>query len=195
MPKARVENQVANDGAYATIEMKVTERETTKTAQYRKPVTFDALTTLLGTASDKPGVDFKALFPLTEREPDKEESEQAFYLRLFNSALANWARADVYQSLSSESTMVTIAGQKVDLMTVPVPRLIKAYNNNMGVVEERATIANLTVEQIIETDRGFKAWRTAARKLVEGYTDADGDKIDPQARYGKDGLSLEPLAA
>lgn len=182
MPKARVEDVVANDGSYATVQMEVTERDVKRITQFRKPVTFAAFQELIGTASAMPGLDFKTLFPLTEREVDPQDTEQALYLRLFNSALATWARFDVYHSLSSESTLITIAGEKIDLMSVPLKNLIKGYNNNMGVAEMRAVAAKTTIESIMETDRGFKAWRTAARKLTEGYTDADGVDVKPQAK-------------
>lgn len=182
MPKARVEDVVESSGGYTTYQMEVTEREAKKLTQFRVPVTFAALSELISTASAKGPLNYKDLFPLTEREPDETDNEQAFLLRAIKSAFAAWARSDVYQSLSSESTLITIAGEKIDLMTVPLKNLIKGYNNNMGVAEMRAVAAKTTLENILETDRGFKAWRTAARKLTEGYTDADGNDVKAQAK-------------
>lgn len=193
MPKARVENELSNDGKFALVQMNVTERKDdngnpiVKTTQYRKPLTFGALADWVMNASGKPGLDFRTLFPITDRKPDETDSEQALLLRLVTSALAAWARADVYTSLSAESTIVSIGGTKYDLMDYKVGNFVKGYN---GTAAHRASqLSLLGVED--ESDPQFdnvlaginrkmnwNQYSTAASKHVEsGVARFDGDTL------------------
>jgi len=192
MPKARVEKEVANDGKWATIEREVKERENVKLAQYHKPLTFDALASFIMDASASPGLSYKKLFPLTDRADEPTESEQSFILRLFQTALDKWASADVYESLASESTIITVGKEKLDLMTIPLKNLIKGYNGTVAQVETRTMLAGGTddAREAAERSVGFGPWKVVARKLSEGYIDKDGKMVQAQAKYDEASGSL-----
>lgn len=185
MPKARVERELSNDGKVALIERDVTQRSETKQTQYYKPVTFAAMMEMLQGASEKPGLSYKKLFPLTDKVDDTEETEQAFFLSLFQNGLDKWAAADVYESIAGESTVITIGKEKLDLMTVPLDDLIDGYNGTMKQVAVRTKLKGGTPEarEAAEKSVGsIPAWNSVAKKLTQGYTDDDDRVVPAQAK-------------
>lgn len=81
-------------------------------------------------------------------------------------------RQDAYDAAASESTWITVGkdaqGNAVrkDIMTFPVANFIKSYNFQWGGLSSKAEMLSLggptvTVDDI---DRGFGAWRAAARR-------------------------------
>jgi hypothetical protein len=191
MPQIREEQELSNDGSFALVERKVKERNDFKTTQYRKPVTFQAMLTMLQAAKSTPGFSYRENFPVTKREDETEETEQSFYLTLFQNALDKWAAADVYKSLAAESTTITVAGEKLDLMTVPVADLIDGYNGTMNQVRVRAKLKGGTPQAIADAEKSvgsIPAWRAVARKLVEGYQDENDKHVAPVARLEGDKL-------
>jgi len=192
MPKARESRELSNDGRFAVVERDVKVRDKTVPTQYRKPVTFGAFADLVMGANSSKGFDYKTYFPITDRAAEKEMSEQDVLLNLFNNSLDKWAGADVYESVSGESTIVTIAGERLDLMTVPVARLIKGYNGHKDQVDVRIDLQmakgvdETTARMEAEKGVGFGPWRKVARNLTEGY-EKDGKMVAPAAKLTADG--------
>ena len=192
MPKLRESVTVAKDDKYETIQSDVKVREKQVPTQYRKPLNYDVFMSLVQGASASPGVDFKWLFPITEREADATMSQRDLVLNLFVNALDKWARADVYESVASESTIVTIAGERLDLMSLPVKNLIKGYNGHRDQVEVRAQLQIAkgvdaeTAQAEAEKGVGFGPWRKVAKNLTQGY-DKDGTRIAPAAKLNEEG--------
>lgn len=180
MPREKVEREISNDGSWQVVERDVTQGDTVHKAQYRIPVKPDVFLSYLNSLSKEPGsVDFAPYFPTTDSKPDPTESALAFAMRMFNTAIVGKATADVRESVAQESTQITVPGVgKVDIMTLPLAKLVKGINGARqqrdlrllasGVTDETATDEK-TVDTIKAVDRGigFGPWRTAAKRLVE----------------------------
>lgn len=155
MPKARVERVLSDDGNVKTVEVEVGERGVTKTATYSVPSTAAKWQ--------------EVILGLSDKAVDGSESPLSEAYRLFCSAVDKRARAAVYESLAQESTFITVGKEKVDIMTFPVPRLVKAINGMRSQIEVRAMAGGGSPEATEAAERsvGFGPWRTAAKRLVE----------------------------
>jgi hypothetical protein len=197
MPKARVERILSDDGTNKVVEVEVGERKKTKIAQYTVPSNASVWQSLVASLTDKPA-------------KEGEESPLAYAYRMFVTSVDRTARMAVYESLAQESTVITVGKEKVDIMTFPVKRLVRAYNGNRervmsnifalapkafdkddGVIDQAAYD---TAEKTAERSLGFGPWRTAAKNLTEGYEDDNGARVAPVAKFTADGM-LELLAA
>jgi hypothetical protein len=197
MPKARVERILSDDGTNKVVEVEVGERKKTKIAQYTVPSNAVVWQKLVASLTDTP-------------VKEGEESPLAYAYRMFVISVDRAARAAVYESLAQESTVITVGKEKVDIMTFPVKRLVRAYNGNRERVmsnifalapkafdkDDRVIdqAAYDTAEKTAERSLGFGPWRTAAKNLTEGYEDDNGARVAPVAKFTADGM-LELLAA
>lgn len=161
MPKAKVEVVTPIDANTEHVTVEVGERGVNKLAEYDRPTVgyFQSFVASLTDVAPKEG----------EESPLKEA------WRLYVTSLDRRARAAVYESIAAESTEITVGKEKVDIMTFPLPRLIKAINGTRGRRDAQFLAMGIddpstaTEDQVKTVDRsiGFGPWRTAANKLVE----------------------------
>jgi hypothetical protein len=202
MPKAKVERIISDDGTTKTVEVEVGERGTVKPARYAIPSNAQRWQEVVLSLSDKTdgGQYAKSLFG--EDQKDSGESPLALAYRLFVSAVDKYARAAVYESIAQESTIITVGKEKVDILTFPIQRLVKAINGMRSQVDIRAMAGGDSEDARAAAERsvGYGPWRTAARKLLEGgYTfEKDGQTVrvdKPQAVENPSSGMLELLPA
>lgn len=189
MPKAKVERVISDQGGWKTIEVDVTERNATKTARYvipSSPADFFSL------VSGHEGLTIKQLMDqlfganVDERGKDlhaTEETPLAFLHRMFVNAVDRKARADVYESLAQESTVITVAGERMDIMELPLIRQVRGVNGMRqrvdtgmypaevaaGKASDEAQKTKILEEAraAVEKSVGYGPWRTVAKKLIE----------------------------
>ena len=173
MPRARVEKVISDNGITKTVEVEVGERDIKKYARYSVPSTAKATQELVLNLSDSPdgGTFGKSLFGSDWYTRDGKdvydgETPLAMLHRLFVASVDKLARAAVYESLAQESTFISVAGERVDIMEFPLARLIRGINRMRGEVEDRAELPGMDREKV-EKSIGFGPWRTAAKKLAE----------------------------
>lgn len=166
MPKARESKELSNDGVNMTIEVEVGERGQTKTTSYTIPATADRfMEYILGLDGTAKHIDAKG------EATDETEKEYAY--RMFTTSVERAAKAAVYQSLAQESTFITVGKQRIDILSFPVVKLVKAHNEYLGNIEMRAgalEASGMTAENALEAAEksvGFGPWKTAAKRLVE----------------------------
>lgn len=180
MPRTRNENIVSETPEYQTVEVEVTERDAKKLTRYTRPTEayFGAfLKSLSNDPKDGPAF-MEATFGPKDDGKYPEESPLDIVRRLYVSSLDAKARRDVYVQLASESTVITVGKERIDVMTFPLKRLVKAINGYRAQREVRAAAlaGNATEDsaeyatalEAAEKSIGFGPWRTATRKLVEG---------------------------
>jgi hypothetical protein len=160
MPKARVERVLSDDGTTRSVEVEVGERGVTKVAQYSVPSNASKFQELvLGLTLD------------TRKDANGKEIESSLEeaYRLFVMAVDRRARAEVYESLAQESTMISVGKERVDIMTFPIARLVKGINGMRSQVDLRTMAGGDTEDARTAAERsiGFGPWRTAARKLAD----------------------------
>lgn len=190
MPKAKVERIISDDGVSKTVEVEVGERNVTKVARYTVPSTAKAAQEFVLNLTDTPddGATYVSIFG----EPDEEatrarikaESPLSLFYRLYVSSVDRKARADIYESLAAESTTITVGKEKVNILEFPLKRMLMAINGIRSQVDVRTMAGGDTPEARIAAEKsvGFGPWRTAARKLCEGYINEAGEKVAPLAR-------------
>src|SRR5438876_3496841 len=174
MPKARVERILADDGKMQTVEIEAAaggEEKGVTTTQYERPTLAyfkEYVLNLSDTDTRK-----------AEDGTDTGETWAKWGHRVFTASLDRMARASVYESIAAESTLISVGKERVDIMTFPLAKLVKAINGLRGTIEARllpligkldevkdaAAIAEARKSQ--EDAVGFGPWRVAARKLVE----------------------------
>lgn len=202
MPKAKVETELSREGGYRKVKVEVGERGATKEAIYSAIYDFSKLQELVMDASADPGSANPLLTLFFGENPDRKESEdsaQSFLLWCVNTTVDRKARADVYESLAQESTMITAGDEKVDIMTFPLARLIRGINGMRAQLDTRMITAEMLADK--ESDPAAKAkiladartdaekairfgpWKTAAKKLVSATeTDDKGNKLPVRAK-------------
>lgn len=190
MPKPRVEEvTISEDGKWENVKREVKLDDEVKYAEYTRPTI---------------GYLKQYMLDLAETAPEGEESELQRAYRLWSNSLDREATAKLYQSVQAESTQIVLAGVKRELMDIPVPKLIGAINGYIGqrnlklglMLPDGATPEQIKeAEEAVDKSIGFGPWRTAARKLVEGY-ERNGTKYAPAAKYNEAmGGLLEALPA
>ena len=192
MPKAKVERVLSDDGTNKTVEVEVGERGKTKVARYVIPSNPKVFQEMILGLSDTPdeGKFEKGL--LGEDREWQGASPLTYAYQLFITSVDKTARSMVYESLAQESTEVTIGKEKIDLMSIPLTRLVRSINRAR---EEYADAIENLKTTVLWKDKpaediakaagknvGIGPWNTAARKLVEGYTNDDGHAVAPQAK-------------
>lgn len=193
MPRAKTEKIVSDGAEFQTVEIEVGERGTTKTAQYVRPVTAAVLLDMLMGHGDEVA-DYAAFFPGTDQK-NETETVSEFVRRMFVSALDKKARADVYESLAQESTFITVGKERVNVMNYKLPKLVVAINGMRSQVEVRDAAGTDESRKAAEKSVGYGPWKTAARKLCEGYTDDNGVAVKPLAQENPASGMLEMLPA
>lgn len=186
MPKAKVETEISRENGYRKVKVEVGERGTTKEAIYSAIYDYGKLQELVLEASAEPKSANQLLDLFFGPNPDRKETEdsaQNFLLWLVNSTIDRKARADVYESLAQESTLITAGDEKVDIMTFPLARLIRGINGMRGQLDTRMLPVEMAADKeqdpekkakILAEGRAdaekairFGPWKTAAKKLVE----------------------------
>jgi hypothetical protein len=175
MPRARVENVVTDDGTLKTIKAEVKEREETKEAVYSIPSNPKAFQEFILGMTETPdlGGVYRTLFH--DDPMDKEESPLALVYRLFASAVANKARADVYEALAQESTKIVVGKVSYDLMDTPLARFVGAYNGNLSNRSMKLGVLGYdkdgadkdAIEKAVDRSIGFGPWRSAKNKFLK----------------------------
>lgn len=156
MARERKEEVLSDDGVLRTVRLEVGERNETKFAVYQVPSTPAAFQ------------DF--ILNLSADASDGAESPLALAYRRYVSAVVNAARAEVYESIAQESTEINVGKNKVDLMSLPLVKVVKAYNGMLSERELRTINIPESDEEAIkavEKSMRFGPWRTAVRKLTE----------------------------
>src|SRR5882672_11746493 len=121
MPKAKVDRVLSDDGTKKVVEVEVGERGKTKVAQYEVPSNPNVWQRTIAALTDTPGKD---------SDGNETESPLAYAYRMYVTSVDRAARAAVYTPLAQESTVITVGKEKVDLMTFPLKRLVRAFNGN-----------------------------------------------------------------
>jgi hypothetical protein len=196
MPKPKVETVLKEEAGWRTLQVTVSERGVEKQAVYTVPMTYAVFGDMVTGADGGKGSAatlLNTLFGADEDREDTEESEQDLILRLFNVSVDRKARADVYEALAQESTMIATSDGQVDIMTFPIKGLIRGINGARDqlatrLIPDELAAAKLPAEaQAAYLDKARKAaekanrfgpWKTAAKKLIE----------KGQAKEGPDGL-------
>lgn len=200
MPKAKVETEISNQNGWRKVKVEVGERGVTKEAIY---TCFSLYPTFLSTVTDaskEPGSAKELVAVLFDDTTSQTtESAQDFLMRLMNVSIDRKARADVYESLAQESTLITAGDEKVDIMTFPLPRLIRGINGMRAQLDTRMITAEMLADKesnpeakakILADARAdaekairFGPWKTAAKKLCSSdETDANGNKLPVRAK-------------
>lgn len=198
MPRAKTENVLSTGPVFTTVEIEAAaggESKGTKKAQYNRFTDMTAFATFLVDHGAEP-LDYGTFFPGTEQKPEAGETVAQFLWRMVNTSLDRKTRADVYESIAAESTQITVGKNKVDILGFPLENLIVAINGMRSQVMIRKMGG--ASQEDAEKSVGFGPWRTAAKKLVEGYTkEVDGKEstVAPQAKENAATGMLEPLAA
>ena len=87
-------------------------------------------------------------------------------------------RSDAYDAAKQESTWITVGKDKngpirKNLMDFPVDKFVAAFNYQWNGLSAKAALLDKTVDEL---DRGFGAWRAAAKKHSEdGKVTVGGD--------------------
>lgn len=169
MPKAKIERVISDDGVMRTVEVDVTERDKTKVAKYSIPSSAKAFSDMVTGLTDTldGGAFYRATFH--EDPSDTDESPLALAYRLWCVAIDRKARADVYESIAAESTLISVGKEKIDVLTLPLAKLVKAINGMRAQVELRAATGGDTPEARASAEKsvGYGPWRVATRKLIE----------------------------
>lgn len=192
MPKAKQEKVLTEKDGWKNVSVDVGQPDgTSKPAVYtcfsvgeQAALGWKALTAMVQGASADPG-SAKALFTtLYGRESeDDTETEQGLILRYVNSSIDRTARQAAYEAAAQESTFITAGDEKADIMTFPLPRLIRGINGYRAQLDTRMLPVEMLADKendvtkkakILSDGRKeaekairFGPWKTAARKLVE----------------------------
>lgn len=199
MPKARTEREISNDGVVKVIEIETAAgggTKDTKTMRYTVPASGKAFRDLVGGLSESPdgGVFVKSVFG-PDRESQDESPLDTVY-RYYVASIDRSVRAAAYESLAAESTMISVGKERLDIMTFPVRKLVQAINGMRAQKSIRmGADSSEEMEKTVERGLGFGPWKTAARKLAEGYENADGNKVAPQAQENAASGMLELIEA
>lgn len=205
MPRAKVENVVGTQDGLETVEVTVKERENVKTARFSRPT--EELENKWFNVSSNPaeGPAFMTLLfgPKEDGEYPKE-SPNAILRRLIVSAIDKKARADVYESLTAESTIITVGKDKVDILEqFKIGKIVQAVNGYRDQVDLRASVLAPDMDEdspeyeaavkSAEKSVGYGPWRTAGKRLVEAKLAVENDEgklvlaegVDPKGKFQK----------
>jgi len=182
MPKPKQERIVNDDGVNRTVEIETAaggEEKGTVKATYTIPSNASAFQHMVLGLTDSPdgGAFVKSVFG--PNRDGQDESPLAFVYRMYVSAIDKAQRASVYEAVQAESTIITVNGEKIDLMTYKPKNLVTAINGMRGHRASQLALlgvedanASESADKVKALDKGlkFNQFQTAGRKLTEAGT-------------------------